>query len=335
MSRKDTIAALFTQKKAAPAAPAADPERERVKTGAISAMGASLQQLSESARHAARLQEQIEEGTVVVRLDPALIDSGMVADRLQPAVDPSFDALVASIGDSGQQVPILVRPVSEAPRRYQVAYGHRRLRAARQLGIEVKAIVRPLTDAEMVVAQGKENLERRDLSYIEKAIFARRLEDAGFDRATIIAALSTDKADLSRYISVARLIPDALAQAIGPADRIGRARWLVLADNLQRPGATGRVEAVLAGEAFARADSNARFALVLKAVGEPQASAKKPAVRLWRDPEGRRVLRIEARKDETALVVDEAVAPAFGDFLIGEIDALYQRYLQSRSGDGN
>lgn len=334
MSRKDTIAALFTQKKASAPAAATDPERGRVKSGAISAMGASLHQLTESARNAARLQEQIEEGSVIVRLDPDLIDSGMVADRLQPAVDPSFDALVASMRDSGQQVPILVRPVGEAPRRYQVAYGHRRLRAARALGVEVKAIVRTLTDAEMVVAQGKENLERRDLSYIEKAIFARRLEDAGFDRTTIIAALSTDKADLSRYISVARQIPDALAQAIGPADRIGRARWLVLAENLQRPGAAKRAEAAIAGEAFAAADSNARFALVLKAVSEPKAAAGKPDVRVWQDHDGRKVLRIESRKDETALVVDEAAAPAFAEFLVGEIETLYQRYLQGRSGSG-
>lgn len=332
MSRKDTIAALFMQKKTPTATAATDSERGRVKTGAVSAMGASLQQLSESARSAARLQEQIEEGSLIVKLDPALIDGGLVADRLQPAVDPSFDALVASIRDSGQQVPILVRPVDQEPRRYQVAYGHRRLRAARHLGIDVKAIVRPLTDAEMVVAQGKENLERRDLSYIEKAIFARRLEDAGFDRATIIAALSTDKADLSRYIAVARLVPDALAEAIGPADRIGRARWLVLAEGLKRPGAAARVEAALSSEAFGRADSNTRFALVLKAVGEPQAAAKKPAVRIWQDAEGHNVLRIEERRDETALVIDETVAPTFGDYLLGEMDALYRRYLQTRSG---
>lgn len=330
MSRKDTITALFTQKKA-PAAPAAiDPERERVKTGAVSAMGASLQHLTESARQAVRLQEQIDEGSVVVRLDPSLIDSGLVADRLRPPVDPSFDALVASMRESGQQVPILVRPVGTEPRRYQVAYGHRRLRAAQELGIDVKAIVRPLTDAEMVIAQGKENLERRDLSYIEKAIFARRLEDAGFERATIMAALSTDKADLSRYISVARQIPEAIAQAIGPAERIGRARWLVMAENLQRPGMAKHVDAAVAGEAFAEADSNTRFAIVLKAISGSKA-AKKPKVRTWQDADGRKVLRIETRKDQTALIVDEAAAPDFGDFLVGEIDALYQRYLQERS----
>lgn len=334
MSRKDTIAALFTQKKLPGAVPAPETERGRVKTGAISAMGASLQQLTESARSAVRLQEQIEEGTVVVRLDPELIESGMVADRLQPAVDPSFDALVASIRESGQQVPILVRPISGNARRYQVAYGHRRLRAARQLGVEVSAIVRPLTDAEMVIAQGKENLERRDLSYIEKAIFARRLEDAGFERATIVTALSTDKADLSRYIAVARLIPDALAQAIGPADRVGRARWLVLAESLQNAGAAEKVAAVLADEAFLKADSNARFALVLRAVTHPTETARKPAARIWHDAQGRRVLRIETRKDETALVVDEAMAPAFGDFLLGEIAELYERYLKSRSDSG-
>ncbi|MFC0217776.1 ParB family chromosome partitioning protein [Pseudochelatococcus lubricantis] len=334
MSRKDTLAALFTQKKAVtpPAAPVGEAERERIRSGAISAMGASLQQLTEGARNAARLQEQIEEGTVVVNLDPALVDSGMVADRLQPEVDPSFDELVASIRDSGQQVPILVRPrdQDQTPRRYQVAYGHRRLRAAQQLGISVKAIVRPLTDAEMVVAQGKENLERRDLSYIEKALFARRLEDAGFERATIVAALSTDKADLSRYISVARLIPEDVAQAIGPAGRVGRARWLLLAENLKRPGASRRLKSVLESEEFRQADSNARFAQVFAALAD-KAVAEKTSERIWRDQEGRAVVRIESRKDRTVFVVDEAAAPEFSVFLEQEFDTLYARYRQKQA----
>lgn len=340
MSRKDTIAALFTQKKPAVPAPAPTPEtdRERVRSGAISAMGASLQQLTEGARNAARLQEQIEEGAVIVNLDPTLVDSGMVADRLQPDVDPSFDELVASIRESGQQVPILVRPLETTPRRYQVAYGHRRLRAARQLGIAVKAIVRPLTDAEMVVAQGKENLERRDLSYIEKALFARRLEDAGFDRATIVAALSTDKADLSRYISVARLIPEGLAQAIGPADRVGRARWLSLAENLKRQGANRRVKSVLESGGFREADSNARFAQVFAALAEKalaeKKEAEKPVERIWRDPEGRNAVRIETREDRTTFVIDEASAPEFGAFLEKELDGLYERYRKNAAPRG-
>jgi hypothetical protein len=52
---------------------------------------------------------------------------------------------------------------------FQVAYGHRRLRAAELLQIKVKAVVRYLSDIEMVVVQGKENSDRRDLSFIERA----------------------------------------------------------------------------------------------------------------------------------------------------------------------
>ncbi|MGI6244422.1 MAG: plasmid partitioning protein RepB [Pseudochelatococcus sp.] len=334
MSRKDTIAALFTQKKVVTPAPAPAPDADRIRSGAISAMGASLQQLTEGARNAARLQEQIDEGAVVVSLDPSLVDGSMVADRLRTDIDPSFDELVASMRESGQQVPILVRPLDQTPRRYQVAYGHRRLRAARQLGIPVKAIVRSLTDAEMVVAQGKENIERRDLSYIEKALFARRLEDAGFDRATIVAALATDKADLSRYISVARLVPEDLVQAIGPADRVGRPRWLLLAENLKQPGAGRKLKAVQESEAFREADSNTRFAQVFAALAEKKA-ADKPVERVWRDQDSRTTVRIEMRKDRTLFVIDEASAPELGAFLEKELDDLYARYRQQRAGKGD
>ena len=63
--------------------------------------------------------------------------------------------------------------------------------------------MRDLTDEQLVVAQGQENHERKDLSYIEKARFAFRLEQR-FSRTTIImAALSVYKSDLSNMLSVA------------------------------------------------------------------------------------------------------------------------------------
>jgi len=45
-----------------------------------------------------------------------------------------------------------------------------------------------MTDEEMVIAQGQENQARQDLSYIEKARFAQRLETR-FDRDTIMQAM--------------------------------------------------------------------------------------------------------------------------------------------------
>ena len=64
-------------------------------------------------------------------------------------------------------------------------------------------VVRQMSDAELVVAQGQENSARRDLSFIERALYAAKLEEAGFDRETIMAALNVDKTGLSRLISVA------------------------------------------------------------------------------------------------------------------------------------
>jgi hypothetical protein len=73
-----------------------------------------------------------------------------VSDRISITVDPGFESLVDSMRENGQQVPILVRPQSASPGRYQVAYGRRRLRAAALLGRMVRAIVQTLTDNELV-----------------------------------------------------------------------------------------------------------------------------------------------------------------------------------------
>ena len=199
MNRKDTLRALLGSSTSAPEkeeAPASDirpvPEQpqSRVGAGAVRAMGLSLQKLTAEADRGRVLQAQLEGGSNVVEIDPDCIDPSFISDRLSPADDNSFRELVESIATHGQQVPILVRPHPNQPGRYQIAYGHRRVRAASTLKKKVRAIIRALTNAELVIAQGKENLERRDLSFIERALFAKALEDEGFERATVIAALN-------------------------------------------------------------------------------------------------------------------------------------------------
>src|SRR5690606_16907976 len=162
MSRKDAINSLFLGKTGAASSGKASPARdpERVRSGAIGAMGVSLKELTQGAREAAKLQEQLNSGEHVVLLSPDQIDSSPIADRLPADNDPSYQALRDSIEANGQQIPILVRPSPTAEGRYQVAYGRRRLRVAAELGREVRAIIQALTDAELVVAQGRENLDR-------------------------------------------------------------------------------------------------------------------------------------------------------------------------------
>ena len=122
--------------------------------------------------------EQIK-SQAVVELDPALIDPSPIADRLPITADALQD-LIATIRDNGQQVPILVRPHPEDAARYQIAYGRRRLRACIELGRRVRAMVRPLSDQELVVAQGQENNAREDLAFIERELFAASFEEGGY-----------------------------------------------------------------------------------------------------------------------------------------------------------
>ncbi|RTL79085.1 MAG: plasmid partitioning protein RepB [Hyphomicrobiales bacterium] len=330
MSRKDTVEALFKGRLGAPNAPSPVERTERVRTGAISAMGASLAQLSENAKTVARLQDQISSGDRVLELDPVDVDASLVSDRLMIEVDPTFEALVVSMAESGQQVPILVRPHPTEAGRYQAAYGHRRLRAASRLKIKVQAVVRPLSDAELVVAQGKENLERRDLSFIERAWFARRLEDRGFDRSVVIAALSCDKADVSRYVSMARAIPEVIAISIGPAPKAGRARWAELAEKLQQAGAVAIAEALVRQTEFLSLDSDLRFTRLLEVL-RPAVEHKKTQ-ETWVAKDGRKVARVQRGTERVVLAFDEKVAPAFGDYVLGQLDALLAAYESSMVG---
>ncbi|QFI69601.1 Plasmid replication protein RepB [Sinorhizobium alkalisoli] len=93
-----------------------------------------------------------------------------------------------------------------------------------ELNTPVKAIVRNLSDQEFVVAQGQENNERRDPSYIEKVRVAQKLAER-FTRDAIMSALPVCKSDLSNMLAVAAKIPTELVDAIGPARGVGWRNW--------------------------------------------------------------------------------------------------------------
>lgn len=335
MSRKDAINSIFLKKGVPPSVegrPARDPGR--VRTGAISAMGSSLQELTQGARAAAKLQEQLLTAEHVLGIDPSLIDASPVVDRLPTKVDPHFDDLVASIELHGQQVPILVRPSPSGEGRYQVAYGRRRLRAAAQLGREVRAIVRDLTDDELVVAQGRENLDRADLSFIEKAFFAKHLEDAGYERTVIMAALSTDKSDLSRYIAIARRVPSELARQIGPAAKAGRARWSQLVEVLSKPRVSERLEALIKTDSFQGANSDKRFSLAFGEAVQGRERTSRP--QSWNTPEGKRAARILRQSTQTSIVFDDRRVPEFARYVTERLDDLYNNFMQQEeTGTGD
>ncbi|KQU89484.1 plasmid partitioning protein RepB [Ensifer sp. Root31] len=329
MSRRDSIDSLFL-KKPITTASSASKSADRVRTGAISAMGSSLHEMAENAKQATRLQQQLAEGEAVISIDTASIDTSKIVDRIPADVDPAFDALVESVAQHGQQVPILVRPSPQTTGRFEIAYGRRRLKAAEKLGLSVRAIVRNLTDSQLVIAQGRENLDRKDLSFIEKAFFAKHLEDSGCDRPTIIAALASDKADVSRYVAIARQLPEDLVRLIGPAPKAGRARWLALVDHLASPSKLATARGLLLGYADNKFESDPRLDALLRALGEPEKKATATKSETWKTPLGKRGARIEARSDKTTIVFEEKVVPAFAQFVSGKLDELYREFHERK-----
>lgn len=329
MSRKDVLNNLFTSKLGAPNRTDAQPRRaghEPVRSGAVSAVSSVLSVMADDARAAGELRDLIKAGTTVIEIDPGLVDGSAIADRLPTLKDPKFDALVESMRAHGQKVPILVRPHPTTAGRYQIAYGRRRLRGAANLGAKVKAFVLELTDEELVIAQGLENGPRADLSWIEKSLYARRLEDAGHDRLTIMAALSTDKADLSRYISIARMIPVTLIEAIGPAPKAGRPRWAALAERLEKPAAQIAAGQVLERPEFHDADSDARFAMVFDALRAAPAR-RRGNVSVWHNPNGKKAARIERANGRTIISFEEKHVPEFAAYLEDRLDELYRQFV--------
>ncbi|MDR6635903.1 ParB family chromosome partitioning protein [Phyllobacterium sp. 1468] len=326
--RRDALKAMMT-----PINEAAQNEHRLAKpaqkSGSLKAMGLSLQSLSDDAEDAQALRAQLQSGEYVVDIEPDRIDASFIRDRLDDLDTLDFEELKASIKEHGQQVPILVRPSPQDDNRYQVAYGHRRLAALQALGRPVKAVVRDLSDEDLIVAQGKENLERKDLSFIERALFAARLEAHGIERHALMAALSVHKGNLSTMIAVANSLPLDLIQAVGAAPKVGRPRWEQLSQLLQETPVYWKERVDM--QRFMRLDSDARFALLLKSLTPRRKSG--PYIYPLKSSEGVSFARIEQNDGKTKVIVDEATTPEFGHYLITHLPEIYAAYLRSEKSE--
>jgi len=267
----------------------------------------------------------------VLELDPETVRSGGLADRVE-TIEKDDVELKRSMQAHGQQVPILVRPDPENARAWQIVYGRRRLQAARELGVKVKALVRELDDEALVIAQGQENAARRDLSFIEKANFARQMVEAGYARTAICDALAIDKTLVSRMLSVAERLPEDLIRMIGAAHGIGRPRWLELAE-LLNDRMTSLDDLQVAIESNEGVDSVARFELVLMHLKGrvPKPKRKLTAVNSveLKAKDGTRIAsaRRIGRAGRLAIALDKT--DGFDDWLLEQIPDLHAQW-QSR-----
>ena len=209
----------------------------------------------------------------VFEIEPDHVETvGRLDDRLQIEIA----GLKASISRSGQRVPILVRPLEGE--RYSLIYGRRRLEACRELGIKVRAIVTEMDGDQALRDQLLENQERRDLSFIERALVAAALlngDHLGETERTnkgVAEVLGLTEAGVSQLLSVVRAVGESLVLAIGAAPGIGRPRWEELKKSLGDASVDREDLAAVAAEARSSHSggpdekSDAAFLAVLAAV---------------------------------------------------------------------
>lgn len=307
------------------------PRKERDPATRLTAnIGNALREQNDRLGRAEEIERRLAEGQSVVELDPASIEPSFVRDRMHGDID----GLLASIREQGQQVPILVRPHPDKSAYYQVAFGHRRLRAMSELGLSVKAVVRDLTDEQLVVAQGQENNEREDLTFIEKARFAHQLNKQ-FSREVVISALSIDKSNLSKMLLLLGALPPELVDAIGPAPGVGRPSWQQLAALMETAPDPPDVLRHAMSEEVQALPSAERFKSVIAALRQPHRAARRlPDVMSL--PDGTRIAQVTQNKTKLDITIDKKATPEFAAFVLERLPALYQAHrdaIKAKSGE--
>lgn len=312
----------------APEQPVPSPlSRSRRGSSVVSNVGKALNTLSESSS---------------VVLDPGKIDASPYRDRFESDGEATeeIENLAASIRAEGQKMPVLVRPHPKAEGRYQLAYGHRRLAAIRLLAAEsrtpadvtIRAYVRPLDDRELLVEQSLENGVRENLTWIEQALWAAQLREAGFSSVAIEPVLGLSKTPISLMLKVANAVPNDIIFAIGRAKGVGRPKWMALAETCLKGGdeAASRIRSTLDNPAFQSADAARRIDLAVKAArGGEDRTAEKSVRELVSN--GRSLGRIATGASGTTISIARQES-GFAEWLSERMDALAEEYFSSTTG---
>ncbi|AYM65630.1 plasmid partitioning protein RepB [Agrobacterium fabrum] len=317
---------LLTDSSATPqqsAAPA------RVGAGVI---GAAHRAIDDIKSERDRLKALVESGGGAIReLDPSKIDSSPFPDRLPDDNASDFETFRNSIRSEGQKVPIQVRKSPSSPERYQVIYGHRRLRAAKDLGIPVKAIEVEISDVELVIAQGIENADRQDLTWIERALFARRMDDADVKPRDIKAALSIDDPELARMRAVYRSVPFDIIEAIGRATKVGRPRWAEFAKAFsEQADLHDELRKALSLASEKRLGSDQKFLAALNAL-KPAAPSQKAGGKKIAGAAGEQLGSFLRTTKDIRISVETPAGAEFLDFIEAELPTLVERFARKGS----
>jgi len=130
-------------------------------------------------------------------------------NRYQPRkeIDPdALQGLVQSIEQKGILQPIIVR---RAEGGYEIIAGERRWRAACELGMtSIPALVKEVTDEEVLELALIENIQREDLNPIDRAsAYKRLMEEFKLNQEEVAARVGQNRSTVANYLRLLELAP--------------------------------------------------------------------------------------------------------------------------------
>jgi ParB family chromosome partitioning protein len=147
--------------------------------------------------------------------------------------DRELQDLAASIREKGVIQPLILRPHPEDAAAFEIVAGERRWRAAQTAGVhDLPAVVRELSDAEVLELAIIENVQRTDLNPIEEAQGYRQLMDRfGHTQERLAEALGKSRSHIANLLRLLTLPESVLELLRGGKLSAGHARALVTATN--------------------------------------------------------------------------------------------------------
>jgi ParB family chromosome partitioning protein len=151
-------------------------------------------------------------------------------NRLNPRLDINIERLnelAESIKQIGVLEPLILRPVDDG---YEVVVGERRYRAAQQAGLErVPAIIRGYTDEQVIELNLIENIQREELTAVEKGNCCRLLLEKYAEkyksRQEISERVGISVETISSWLKLTEA-PMELQKMVAPTEKAGVPREL-------------------------------------------------------------------------------------------------------------
>lgn len=155
--------------------------------------------------------------------------------------EAALEELAASIRTSGVLQPILVRPSGEG--RYEIVAGERRWRAAQRAGLTaVPAIIQPLSDSAALEAALIENLQREDLTALDRAnAYEQYIRTFSTSADQLAARLGESRANVTNYLRLLKLSPDIRDMLARGELAMGQARAIAGVEDPERQLAIARL----------------------------------------------------------------------------------------------